>query len=182
VNLSLEVSNLIVSVQELNLVLLQLLTPLPLILKVLDLLGLNCLEILKLPCLSDGGILCLVQEAVVSKYLLVMLGRAMVDGQELLVLVTNMTLKSPQLLAQGTVVLGHMPDLLLRGFNLPCISIETMTLSNNNALGVVLQMEQVLGISSHVCPTTVVVVLKDIARLFNAYPPLRIRVVLDQVQ
>jgi hypothetical protein len=60
--------------------------------------------------------------------------------------VTNVILKSPQLLVQGTVLLGHTLDLLLKGFDLPCISIETMTLSSNNALGVMLQLEQVLGI------------------------------------
>jgi hypothetical protein len=63
-----------------------------------------------------------------------------------MVLVTNVILKSPQLLVQGTVLLGHTLDLLLKGFDLPCISIETMTLSSNNALGVMLQLEQVLGI------------------------------------
>jgi hypothetical protein len=63
-----------------------------------------------------------------------------------MVLVTNAILKSPQLLVQGTVLLGHTLDLLLKGFDLPCISIETMTLSSNNALGVMLQLEQVLRI------------------------------------
>jgi hypothetical protein len=58
-----------------------------------------------------------------------------------MVLVTNAILKSPQLLVQGTVLLGHTLDLLLKGFDLPCISIETMTLSSNNALGVMLQLE-----------------------------------------
>jgi hypothetical protein len=56
VNLSLEVSNLIVSVRELNLELLQLLRMLlQLILQVLDLLGLSCLEIHELMSLHDGG-------------------------------------------------------------------------------------------------------------------------------
>jgi hypothetical protein len=58
-----------------------------------------------------------------------------------MVLVTNVILKSPQLLVQGTALLGHTLDLLLKGFDLPCISIETMTLSSNNALGVMLQLE-----------------------------------------
>jgi hypothetical protein len=78
--------------------------------------------------------------------------------------------------------LSHMPDLLLKGFDLPCISTETTTLSCNDALGVMLQSEQVLGISCHVHPTTMVVVLKDVARLINACPPLQIRVVLDRLQ
>jgi hypothetical protein len=106
----------------------------------------------------------------------------MVDGQKLLVLVTNATLESPQLLAQSTVLLGHTLDLLLKGFDLPCISTETKTLSSNDALGVVIQLEQVLGISHHVHPTTVVVVLKVVPRLVNACPPLQIRVVLDRVR
>jgi hypothetical protein len=67
VNLSLELSNLIVSVFELNLVLLQLLTPLQLILEVLDLLGLRYLEIRELMSLHSGGLLCLTQVAVVLK-------------------------------------------------------------------------------------------------------------------
>jgi hypothetical protein len=60
VNLSLEVSNLIVSVHVLNPVLLQLLLMLlQLILQVLNLLGLSCQEILKLTSLSSSGLLCL---------------------------------------------------------------------------------------------------------------------------
>jgi hypothetical protein len=74
-------------------------------------------------------------------YLLVTLGRATVDGQNLLVLVTNATLKSPQLLTQGTVLMSHTSDLLLKGFDLPYISAETTMLSSNDALGVVLQLE-----------------------------------------
>jgi hypothetical protein len=62
----------------------------------------------------------------------------MVDGQKLLVLVVNMTLTSPQLLAQGTMLLGHTLDLLLKGFDLPCVSTKMTTLSSNDALGVVL--------------------------------------------
>jgi hypothetical protein len=74
-------------------------------------------------------------------------GPVTVDGQNLLVLVVNVTLKSPQLLAQGTMLLAHTLDLLLKGFDLPCISTETTMLSSNDELGVVLQLEQVLGIS-----------------------------------
>jgi hypothetical protein len=110
------------------------------------------------------------------------LGQETVDGQKLLVLVMNVTLKSPQIQAQGTVLLIHTSDFLLKGFDLPCISTETTTLSSNNVLGVVLQLEHVMGISRHVCPTSVVVVLEDSARLFNACRPLQIGEVLDQVQ
>jgi hypothetical protein len=88
--------------------------------------------------LSGGGLLCLTQEATVPKSLLVVLSRATVDGQKFLVLFTNATLKSPQLLTQGTMLLAHTLNLLLKGFDLPCISTETTTLSSNDALGVVL--------------------------------------------
>jgi hypothetical protein len=68
VNLSLEVSNLIVSFHELNLMLLQLLLMLlQLILQILNLLGLSCLEICELTSLHGGGLLCLTQEATVPK-------------------------------------------------------------------------------------------------------------------
>jgi hypothetical protein len=45
------------------------------------------------------------------------------------------------------MLLAHTLDLLLKGFDLPCISTETTMLSSNDELGVVLQLEQVLGIS-----------------------------------
>jgi hypothetical protein len=106
----------------------------------------------------------------------------MVDGQKLLVLVANATLKCPQLLVQDTVLLGHTPDLLLKGFDVPCKSTKMVPLSYNDALGIVLQLEQVLSISRHVRPTTMIVVLRDVACLVNACLPLRIIVVLDQVQ
>jgi hypothetical protein len=67
VNPSLEVSNLIISVHELNLMLLQLLVLLHFLLQVLDLLRLSSLEVCKLLGLSTGGLLCLVQEAAVPR-------------------------------------------------------------------------------------------------------------------
>jgi hypothetical protein len=118
-------------------------------------LGLSCLEICELTSLRGGG-------------LLVTLDRAKVDGQKLLVLVTNVTLKSPQLLVQGTMLLINMPDLLLKGCDLPCISIETAALSSNDTMGVMLQLEHVLGMSRHVCPSSMVVVLEDVALLVHA--------------
>jgi hypothetical protein len=80
------------------------------------------------------------------------------------------------------MLLGHTLSLLLKGFDLPCISTETAPLSCNDVLGVMLQLEQVLGISHHVRLTTMIVVLKDVTCLINARLPLRIRVVLDRVQ
>jgi hypothetical protein len=106
----------------------------------------------------------------------------MVDGQKFLVLVASTTLKSPKLLAQGTMLLGHTPDLLPKRSDLPCTTTEMKMLSSNDILGIMLQLEQVLGISRHVHPTTMVVVLKDVAHIINACPPLRIRAVLDRVQ
>jgi hypothetical protein len=68
VNPRLEVINLVVLVHKLHLMLLQLLLMLlQFLLHVLDLLGLGCLEILKLTDLSDGGLLCLTQKAAVLK-------------------------------------------------------------------------------------------------------------------
>jgi hypothetical protein len=94
----------------------------------------------------------------------------------------NATLKSPQLLVQGTVFLSHTFDLLLKGFDLPCISTETTMLSSNDAMGVVLQLEHMLSISRHVRPTRMVVVLEDVAFLIHACRPLWIGAVLDRVQ
>jgi hypothetical protein len=99
-----------------------------------------------------------------------------------MILVAKATPKSPQLLVQGTMLLAHMLDLLLKGFDLPCITTKTAPLSCHDALGAVLQLEQVLSIPCHVHTTTMVVVLKDVACLINACLPLWIRVVLDGVQ
>jgi hypothetical protein len=59
---------------------------------VCDLLGLRNLELLKITGLSSGGLLCLPEKATMPKQLLVTLGRAAVDGQELPVLVMEATL------------------------------------------------------------------------------------------
>jgi hypothetical protein len=80
------------------------------------------------------------------------------------------------------MLLAYMLDLSFKGFDLPYISAETAVLSCNSALGVLLQLEHVLGVSRHVRPTVMVVVLKDIVRLINARLPLWIRVVLNWVQ
>jgi hypothetical protein len=45
-----------------------------------------------------------------------------------------------------------------------------------------LQLELVLGVSRHVCPTTMVVLLVDITRPNDACLPLQIRVVLNWVE
>jgi hypothetical protein len=59
---------------------------------------------------------------------------------------------------------------------------KTTSLLRNDALSVMLQLKQMLGISGHVRPATVVVKLKDIAHLIHASLPLRVRAVLDRVQ
>jgi hypothetical protein len=67
-----------------------------------------------------------------------------------------------------TILLGHMTDLLGKGLDLLGITTKMAPRSCNDVLGVMLQLEHVLGIAHHVCPTTMVVVLKDIAHLIHA--------------
>jgi hypothetical protein len=105
-----------------------------------------------------------------------------VDSQELLVLVAEVTLQVSHLLAHDTILLCHMTNLLGKGLDVLGITTKAALLSCNDALGVVLQLEQVLGIARHVRPTTVVVILKDVACLIHACLPLRVRAVLDWVQ
>jgi hypothetical protein len=114
--------------------------------------------------------------------LLAALARASVHSQQLLVLVTNVTLESPQLLTQGTMVSTHVLDIHLQGLDLTCIHAEMTTLSCNGALGGLLQLEHVLGISRHVRPTAMVVVMVDVARPIDARLSLRIGVVLNLVE
>jgi hypothetical protein len=106
-----------------------------------DLLGLHSLELHKLTVLSSAGLLCLPQKAAVPKQLLVTLGRATVDSQELLVLVMEVTLQVSHLLANNTMLLGHMTDLLVKGLDLLGIATKMTPLCCNDALGVVLQLE-----------------------------------------
>jgi hypothetical protein len=80
------------------------------------------------------------------------------------------------------MLLGHMTNLLVKGLDLLGIATKMAPLSYNDALGVVLQQEQVLGIARHVHPTTWVVIQKDVARLIQACLPLRVAVVLNWVQ
>jgi hypothetical protein len=76
------------------------------------------------------------------------------------------------LLTHNTILLGHATDLLGEALDFLAISNKPTLLLHNDALSVVLQLKQVLGISSHVRPTTVVVNLKDIAHLIYASLPL----------
>jgi hypothetical protein len=78
---------------------------------------------------------------VVPKQLLVALGRAAVDSQELLELVMEVILQVPHLLAHGTMLLGHTTNLLVRGLDLLGIATKMAPLSCNDVLGAVLQLE-----------------------------------------
>jgi hypothetical protein len=100
------------------------------------------------------------------------LGQATVDSQELLVLVVEANLKVSHLLAHDTILLGHTTNLLGKGLDLLGITTKMTPLSCNDALDVVLQLEQVLGIACHVCPTTIVVILEDVACLIHVCLPL----------
>jgi hypothetical protein len=87
------------------------------------------------------------------------------------------TLQVYDLLAHSTNLLGLAVDLLGEVLDFLCIANKTASLLCNDALSVVLQLKQMLGISGHVRPATVVVNLKDITSL-----PLWVRAVLDRVQ
>jgi hypothetical protein len=80
-----------------------------------------------------------------------------------------------------TILLGHATDLLGEALDFLGITNKPAPLLRNDALNVVLQLKQVLGISGHVCPATVVVNLKDIAHLIHASLSLWVRVVLDRI-
>jgi hypothetical protein len=73
-------------------------------------------------------------------------------------------------------------DLLGDALDFLGITNKPAPLLHNDALSVVLQLKQVLGISGHVRPTTVVVNLKDIAPLIHVSLPLWVRAVLDRIQ
>jgi hypothetical protein len=78
--------------------------------------------------------------------------------------------------------LGLAADLLGEALDFLGIANKTASLLRNDVLSVVLQLKQMLGISGHVRPATVVVNLKDIAHLIHVSLPLWVRSVLDRVQ
>jgi hypothetical protein len=106
----------------------------------------------------------------------------METAQKCLFLVMKATLQVPDLLTHGTNVLGIAADLLGEALDFLGIANNTKSLLCDNALSVMLQLKQMLGISGHVCPTTVVMNLKDNAHLIHASLPLWVRSVLDRVQ
>jgi hypothetical protein len=111
-----------------------------------------------------------------------MLRRMTVAVQENLDLVMEVALQVPNLLAYDTILLGHMIDLLVEACDLLGIATKTALLCSNDALSVMLQLEQWLGTARHVRPTTMVVDLIDVACLVHASLPLRVKAVLDWVQ
>jgi hypothetical protein len=103
-------------------------------------------------------------------------------AQKCLLIVAKVTLQVPNLLMHGTILLGHATDLLGEVLDLLGITNKAALLLRNDALYVMLQLEQVLGISGHVRPATVVVNLKDVGHLIHVSLPLWVRVVLDRIQ
>jgi hypothetical protein len=67
----------------------------------------------------------------------------------------------------GTILLGLMTHLLGEVLNFLGITNKMASLLCNDVLSIVLQLKQMLGISSHVRPATVVVNLKDVAHLIH---------------
>jgi hypothetical protein len=110
------------------------------------------------------------------------LKRATKTAQKCLFLVTKVTLQVPDLLTCDTILLGSATDLLGEALDFLGITNKTTLLLPNDALSVVLQLKQVLGISGHVRPATVVVNLNDIAHLIHVSLPLRVTAVLDRLQ
>jgi hypothetical protein len=103
-------------------------------------------------------------------------------AQKCLLLVVKVTLQVPDLLMHDTILLGLATDLLGEVLDFLGITNKTALVLCNDALSVMLQLKQVLGISGHVCPVTVVVNLKDVAHLIHVSLPLWVRAVLDRIQ
>jgi hypothetical protein len=82
------------------------------------------------------------------------------------------TLQVPDLLTHDTNLLGLAADLLGEPLDFLGIANKTTSLLCDDALSIMLQLKQMLGISSHVRPATAVVNLKDIAHLIHASLPL----------
>jgi hypothetical protein len=82
------------------------------------------------------------------------------------------TLKVSDLLTHGTNLLGLVADLLGEALHFLGIANKMASLLCDDALSVVLLLKQMLGISSHVHPATVVGNLKDTAHLIRASLPL----------
>jgi hypothetical protein len=93
-------------------------------------------------------------------------------AQKCLFLITKATLQVPDLLTHDTNLMGLAADLLGEALDFLGIANKTTSLLCDDALSVMLQLIQMLVISGHVCPATVVMNLKDIAHLIHASLPL----------
>jgi hypothetical protein len=93
-------------------------------------------------------------------------------AQKCLFLITKATLQVPDLLTHDTNLMGLATDLLGEALDFLGIANKTTSLLCDDALSVMLQLIQMLVISGHVCPATVVMNLKDIAHLIHASLPL----------
>jgi hypothetical protein len=93
-------------------------------------------------------------------------------AQKCLFLVTKVTLQAPDLLTHSTNLLGLAADLLGEALDFHGIANKTTSLLCDDALSVVLQLKQMLGISGHVLPATMVMILKDIVHLIHASLPV----------
>jgi hypothetical protein len=92
-------------------------------------------------------------------------------AQKCLFLVTKATLQVPDLLTHGTNLLGLASDLLLgEALDFLGIANKTTLLLCDDALSVVLHLKQMLGISDHVRPVTVLMNMKDNAHLMHVSP------------
>jgi hypothetical protein len=80
------------------------------------------------------------------------------------------------------MLMGHTTDLLVKGLDLLGIATKMTPMSYNDALGVVLQLEEVQGIAHHIRPTTMVLLQKGVAHLIQACLPLWVGAILDWVQ
>jgi hypothetical protein len=82
----------------------------------------------------------------------------------------------------GTILLGLMTHLLGEVLNFLGITNKMASLLCNDVLSIVLQLKQMLGISSHVRLATVVVNLKDVAHLIHETFHSRFIAVLHRIQ
>jgi hypothetical protein len=94
----------------------------------------------------------------------------------------KVTLQVPDLLMHGTNLLGLAADLLGEALDFLSIVNKMASPLYDNALSVVLQLKQMLGISGHVRLATVVMNIRDNAHLIHASLPLWVRSVLDRIQ
>jgi hypothetical protein len=106
----------------------------------------------------------------------------METAQKCLFLITKVTHQVPDLLTHGTNLLRLAADLLGEALDFLGIANKMASLLHDDALSVVLQLKQMLGISGHLCPATVVINLKDIAHLIHVSLPLWVKSVLVRVQ